>query len=134
MQFYQQFCEETFGPDGSLTGFRVKCAENYNFGYDVVDAIAARDPEKRAVVWCSPDGPERTFTFEDIRRLSNQAANVFRAQGIGRGDKVMVVLKRHYEYWFVSIALHKLGAVLVPVTHMLTADDLAYRVDLAHIK
>lgn len=134
MEFYQQFCEEAFDSEGRLTGFRLKYADNYNFGWDVVDAIAAAHPDKRAVVWCNPDGAERTFTFDDIRRASNQAANVFRARGIGRGDKVMVILKRHYEYWFVSIALHKLGAVLVPVTHMLTADDIAYRVDLAHIK
>ncbi len=134
MEFYQQFCEESFAPDGKLTSFQLKYDENYNFGYDVVDAIAAAHPEKRALVWCNPAGAERIFTFDQIRRASNQAANVFKAHGIGRGDKVMVTLKRHYEYWFVSIALHKLGAVLVPVTHMLTADDIAYRVDLAQIK
>lgn len=134
MEFYQQFCEERFDEAGRLTDFKLNYGENYNFGWDVVDAVANRHPDKRAVVWCNPDGAERTFTFDDIRRLSNQAANVFSARGIGRGDKVMVILKRHYEYWFVSVALHKLGAVLVPVTHMLTADDIAYRVELAHIK
>lgn len=134
MQFYQQFCEEDFNPDGVLTGFRLKYSDSYNFGYDVVDTIARENPNKTAVVWCNEAGEERIFSFADISRLSNQAANVFRAQGIGRGDKVMVMLKRHYEYWYVSIALHKLGAVLIPVTHMLTADDIAYRVDIAHIK
>ena len=134
MHFYQQFCEEDFDGNGALTGFRLKYSESYNFGYDVVDVIARENPDKTAVVWCNEAGEERIFSFADISRLSNQAANVFRAQGIGRGDKVMVMLKRHYEYWYVSVALHKLGAVLIPVTHMLTADDIAYRVDIAHIK
>lgn len=134
MEFYQRFCEETYDEAGRLTGFSLRYPENYNFGYDGLDGVAADHPNGRALVWRNPEGEARDFTFDEIRRLSNRAANVFRAGGIQKGDKVMVILKRHWEYWVVAVALHKLGAVLAPVTHMLTAKDMAYRIDLADIR
>ena len=134
MSIYQAFCNETFDSEGRLTGFRLHYPENFNFGYDVVDAIAKQTPGKRALVWCNTENQERTFTFDDIMRLSNQAANLFASRGIGKGDRVMVLLKRHYEYWIIAVALHKLGAVLIPATHMLTVDDLVYRIRLAEVK
>lgn len=134
MEFYQRFCEESFDADGRLTGFSLRYPENYNFGYDGLDALAAEEPQGRALVWRNPEGVARDFTFDDIRRLSNRAANVLQAGGVQKGDKVMVILKRHWEYWVVAVALHKLGAVLCPCTHMLTARDMAYRIDLAGIR
>lgn len=133
MRFYQQFCEESYDAAGRLTGLRLKYRENYNFGYDVVDAIAAQDPQRPALLWCDASGAEQRLCFAEISRLSNQAARVLQAHGVRRGDKVMVMLKRYPEYWFMSIALHKLGAVLAPVTHMLTEEDIAYRVELAGV-
>ena len=134
MSIYQKFCNETFDESGRLAKFELNCPDDFNFGYDVVDAIADETPQKRALVWCNAEGDERVFSFDEIRRLSNRAANVFSAAGVGRGDRVLVVLKRHYEYWICTVALHKLGAVLIPATHMLTADDLRYRIARADVK
>ncbi|MEA4896486.1 MAG: AMP-binding protein [Oscillospiraceae bacterium] len=134
MSIYQQFCKERFNEGGSLTDFEIKCPENFNFGYDVVDRIAELEPDKTALVWCNTKGDELFLSFRDMQALSNKAANVFRAHGLAKGDKVMVMLKRHYEYWFTVVALHKLGAVLIPVTHMLTREDIEYRINSAKIK
>ena len=134
MSIYKQFCVEKFDENGILTDISFHYPDNFNFGYDVVDAIAMESPEKRAMVWCNTEGEERFFTFDDIRRLSNRTANVLRSAGVKRGDHVMVCLKKHFEFWYVSIALHKLGAVMVPVTHMLTTKDLLYRMDCIDVK
>ena len=134
MSIYKNFCTETFDRDGVLTGFSVHCPENFNFGYDVVDRLADMTPGKTALVWCNTENEEHIFTFDDIQTYSNKMANVFRAAGIGRGDRVMVILKRHYEYWFAAIALHKLGAVMIPATHMLTVSDLVYRIEASRVK
>lgn len=134
MSIYQQFCREQFDSQGNLTDFSLEYPQNYNFGYDVVDAIAEQTPDKTALVWCNAHGEEAIFTFADLRRYSNQVANVFQAHGIGKGDTVMVMLKRHYEYWFVAVALHKLGAIMAPVTHMLTKEDIIYRNKVGSIK
>ena len=134
MSIYRKFCKEEFDIDGVLAHFELHYPENFNFGYDVIDQIAVDEPDKTALVWCNTEGEERFFTFRDISVLSNKAANVFQRAGISKGDKVMAVLKHHYEYWYTAIALHKLGAILIPVTHMLTAKDLVYRVNNAKIK
>ena len=134
MPIYENYCREQFDSLGRLTDITFEYPERFNFGYDVVDAIASRTPEKRAMVWCNTLGEAREFTFSEIARLSNRAANVFLAAGIRRGDHVMVCLKRHYEYWYTAIALHKIGAVLVPVTHMLTVKDLVYRMGCIDVK
>lgn len=134
MSIYKEFCEEIFDDEGRLTDFIIKYDEDFNFGYDVVDRIASEEPDKTALVWCNPEGEERVFSFGEIKTLSDKAANVFKSYGIGKGDKVMTVLKRRYEYWYVIVALHKLGAVMVPVTHMLRESDLEYRVKAAGIK
>ena len=134
MSIYQNYCREQFDASGTLTDIKFHYPENFNFGYDVVDAIADQTPQKRAVVWCNTEGEERIFSFAQISRLSNQCANVFLQAGIGRGDHVMVALKRHYEYWYVSVALHKIGAVMIPVTHMLTANDFKYRMGCVQVK
>ena len=131
--FYQQFCREEFDRDGNLTDFSLQYPDNYNFGYDVIDRIAEETPEKRALVWQNTEGDERTFTFGELSRLSNRAANAFLAHGIKKGDRVMLILKRSYEYWYAVVALHKIGAVAVPASHMLTLEDLVYRINKIEI-
>lgn len=133
MYLYSNFCDETLDERGVLQDFSLHYPDSYNFGYDVVDEMARLAPDQRAMVWCNPEGEHREFTFGDIGRLSNQAANVLRAHGVAKGDKVLVILKRNYEYWYVAPALHKLGAVIIPATHMLTVDDLVYRIQTAYI-
>lgn len=128
MSIYRQFCQEVLEENGSLKEIKLQYPDQFNFGYDVVDAVAETTPEKRALVWCNTEGSEEVFTFSDVRKYSNQIANVLEQSGLKRGDRVIVVLKRHYEYWFTAIALHKLGIVLVPVTHMLTVHDFVYRI------
>lgn len=134
MSIYQKFFKEKVGEKGELLSFTMEYPDNFNFGYDVVDAIAKEEPDKRALVWCNMEGESRTFTFQEISELSNRAANVFLNAGIKKGDRVMLVLKRHYEYWYVIPALHKIGAVAVPGTNMLTEDDFLYRLDMGDIR
>jgi acetyl-CoA synthetase len=134
MSIYKQYCDEVFDEAGKLKDFSLRYPENFNFGYDVVDRIADETPDKRALVWCNVEGEEHVFSFGDIKRYSNRIANTFRKRGIGRGDRVMLILKRHYEYWFAAIALHKLGAVVIPATHMLMVSDLVYRIKTAKVK
>ncbi len=131
---YQRFCTEIKDENGGLKKLALNYPDNFNFGYDVVDEYAAVSPDKRAMVWCNVENEEHIFTFLDVKRYSNKMANVFREYGIGRGDRVMLVLKRHYEYWFAAVALHKLGAVMIPATHMLTVDDFVYRINASGVK
>lgn len=134
MSIYQKFCDEIIDKNGRLKKLTLKYPDNFNFGYDVVDQIADETPDKKAIVWCNTEGEERIFTFSDIKKYSNQIANVFKNNGIVKGDRVMLILKRHYEYWFSAVALHKLGAVMIPATHMLTVNDLIYRIKASNIK
>ena len=134
MCVYKQYCKETVDEKGRLVKFTLDYPVNFNFGYDVVDQIADEKPEKRALVWCNVEGEEHIFSFADIKKYSNRMANVFRGAGIGRGDRVMLILKRHYEYWFAAVALHKLGAVMIPATYMLTVSDLDYRIKSSGVK
>ncbi|MCD8311620.1 MAG: AMP-binding protein [Firmicutes bacterium] len=131
MSIYERFFTGTHDAEGRLVKTELHYPDNFNFGYDVVDAAAAETPDKRALVWCNPEGEEHILSFGDISRISSRYANAFESCGVKKGDKVMVALKRHMEYWFVAVALHKLGAVLVPVTHMLTAEDIAYRLNMS---
>lgn len=114
--------------------FEIKVPENFNFAYDVVDRLGREKPDKRALLWTNPKGEERTFTFSEMSRLSNKAANMLRALGIRKGDKVMLILKRHYEFWISILALHKIGAVAIPATHLLTKKDIVYRNNAADVK
>ena len=108
--------------------------ERFNFAYDVLDTLAAEKPNKKALVWVSEKGSRKEFSFADIKRLSDKAANYFTSLGIKKGDKVMLILKRHYEFWYTIMALHKIGAVTIPATHLLTKKDIEYRVNAAGIK
>jgi len=117
-----------------VKNFDIKIPVNFNFAYDVVDAIAADTPEKIAMVWCNDKGEEAVFTFGQMKYNSDKAANFFRKAGIKKGDHVMLILKRRYEFWFCTLALNKLGAVTIPATHLLTAKDIVYRNNAADIK
>ena len=134
MSVYKQYCNEIVDENGRLQKLTLEYPDNFNFGFDVVDKIANETPEKRALVWCNMEGEEHIFSFADIKKYSNQMANVFQGAGIGRGDRVMLILKRHYEYWFAAVALHKLGAVMIPATHMLTVSDFVYRIQSSKAK
>ena len=129
-----RYVDETYDEAGRLTSFDVHCPESFNFGYDVVDDIAMAEPGRRAMVWCNPEGEEHVFTFGDMKKWSDKTANFLSSCGIGRGDYVMVILRRHYQFWFVATALAKLGAVMVPATFMLKEHDLTYRINGADIK
>ena len=114
--------------------FRLTIPEHFHFAYDIVDEYARQTPDKRAMIWCNVEGEERTFTFGDVSRLSDQAANVFRAQGLGKGDPVLLMLKRRYQFWIAALGLLKLGCVLIPATAQLQKKDIAYRVQASSAK
>lgn len=113
--------------------FEFRVPENFNFAYDVVDRYAKEDPQKLALLWCNDDDEEKKFTFEDMKKYSDKAANLIKSYGIKKGDKVMLNLKNRYEFWFSIIALHKIGAIPVPATHMLKEKDIIYRIEKATI-
>lgn len=94
--------------------YKVTVGDDFNYSYDVVDEIARQTPDKLAMLWVSNEGVERRFTFEDLRRLSNQAANLLTSLGVGKGDCVMLVLKRGYQFWYTLLALHRIGAIAIP--------------------
>ena len=133
-RLYKKYVNETIDENGMLKNITFNIPDTFNFGYDVVDEIARRNPDKKAMVWLGQNKEERIFTFGDISRYSNMTANYFRAKGIRKGDKVMLVLKRRYEFWFCIVALHKLGAVTIPATHQLMKKDFVYRFKAAHVK
>ncbi len=133
-EVFHEFVTPTLDDHGRLVKLDFHPEDNYNFGYDVVDAIAKKTPEKTAMVWLDKEKNERIFSFREISEMSNRTANFLRSQGIGKGDAVMVVLKRRYQFWFTMVALHKLGAIAVPASHQLTAHDYEYRFDTAKIK
>lgn len=113
--------------------YKVNVPEHFNFGFDIVDAWAKEEPDKMALVWCDDHDEEKRFTFSDISRLSNQAANFFAGLGIKKGMVVLLILRRRWEYWVCATALHKLGAVLIPGSLQLTKKDIAYRANAAKI-
>ena len=114
--------------------FKITYPENFNFAFDVIDVLAKESPGKQAMTWVSNEGEEKIFTFKDMMLNSNKAANYFKSLGINKGDRVLLVLKRHYYFWFCVLGLHKLGAVTVMATNMLKAKDYVYRCNSAGIK
>lgn len=113
---------------------KIKVPENFNFAYDVVDEWAKIAPQKNALCWCNDKGEHANFTFDEIRHYSDITAYFFQKLGIKKGDKVMLILKRRFEFWYSILALHKLGAVCIPATHLLTKKDIVYRCNAADIK
>ena len=114
--------------------FRLTIPEHFHFAYDVVDEYARTEPDKRAMIWCDVAGRERVFTFTDFSRLSDRAANVFKAQGLKKGDPVLLMLKRRYQFWIAALGLLKVGCVLIPATAQLQKKDIVYRVEASSAK
>jgi acetyl-CoA synthetase len=128
-----QFVRTLEDGDGCLKAINFRNEDKFNFAFDCVDAIANNTPDKLAMLHISKDKTERRFTFNDMKRRSNQTANYFKSLGIKRGDRVMLVLKRHYQFWFSMLALHKLGAIAIPATNQLLAHDFEYRFNSAGV-
>jgi len=134
LSLHKKYVEEIFDDRGFIKDYRLVCPENFNFAYDVVDEIAQHEPDRKALVWCDPAGNEKVFTYGELKYYSDKTANLFKNKGIAKGDRVMVILKRHYQFWFVILALHKIGAVIIPATFLLTAHDVVYRANAAGVK
>ncbi len=132
-RIYRNFIDRTV-EDGLLKSISFKGEEHFNFAFDVVDALGTTQPDKLAMLHLSENGTERRFTFQDLKKESSRTANYFKSLGIKRGDRVMLVLKRHYQYWFSVLALHKLGAVAIPATNQLLEKDFAYRFQAGRVK
>lgn len=129
----QKFIHTEEDENGALTDIRFEDADTYNFAFDTVDAIARREPNKLAMLHVSNDMTERRFTFKDMKDASSQSANYFKSLGIKKGDRVMLVLKRHYQFWFAILGLHKLGAIAIPATNQLVEHDFTYRFKAAGV-
>lgn len=134
--FYEEYltCDMDNGWDAAQKSFSLHIPDNFNFAYDVIDRYAAEAPEAEALVWCDDKGEEKIFTFGELAKEINKAANFFTAMGIARGDTVLLFLRRRYEFWFILPALHKIGAIAVPATVQLAAHDIEYRIQSAGIK
>ncbi|MDL2253770.1 AMP-binding protein [Ruminococcaceae bacterium OttesenSCG-928-I18] len=130
-----RYCKTDFASyEDFYENFKVEMPPDFNFAYDVVDELAKTRPDKTAIVWCNDLGEEKIITFAEVKRMSDKMANTLLSLGIGRGDVVLAMLKRRYEYWYFTIAMHKIGAILIPATHMLSVKDLVYRFEKAEIK
>ena len=128
-----QFVHGVEKEDGSLERLEFHNEDKFNFAFDIVDGLARREPDKLAMVHIANDRTERRFTFKDMKDASSQAANYFTSLGVKRGDRVMLVLKRHYQFWFAILGLHKLGAIAIPATNQLMEHDFAYRFKAAGV-
>ncbi|MCU0650928.1 MAG: AMP-binding protein [Candidatus Omnitrophica bacterium] len=131
----EKFVKKSFKSyEDFVKNFKISVPPDFNFAYDVAGKFAAEQPAKKALVWCNDKGREASFTFGELDSRVNQTANLLKSLGIGKGDPVMLMLKRHYEYWFCLLALHKLGAIAIPATHLLKTKDLIYRNNAADIR
>ncbi|MDR3310092.1 MAG: AMP-binding protein [Oscillospiraceae bacterium] len=130
---YHNFVETEEDESGVLSAISYKNLDAFNFAYDVVDAIAAKEPQKLALLHLSSDMTERRFTFEDVSKMSQRAANYFTALGISRGDRVLLVLKRNWQFWISVVALHRIGAIVIPATDQLLEKDFEYRLNAAGV-
>ena len=128
-----QFVHGVEKEDGSLERLEFHNEDKFNFAFDIVDGIARREPDKLAMVHVANDMTERRFTFKDMKDASSQAANYFTSLGVKRGDRVMLVLKRHYQFWFAILGLHKIGAIAIPATNQLVEHDFSYRFQAAGV-
>lgn len=132
-RIYKKYIDVETNEHGTPTSIKFKNTENFNFGFDLVDALAEREPDKLCMLHVSGHKTERRFTFDDMRKASNQCANYFKSLGIKKGDRVMLVLKRHYQFWFAMIGLNKLGAIAIPATCQLHEHDFEYRFNAAGV-
>ena len=136
MQLYKKYLvqSEFTSMDDFMTNYKIKETENFNFAYDIVDEYARLEPNKVAIIWTNDEGKHVDVTYAELKRKSDEAASYLQQIGIGHGDKVMLILMRRLEFWYAIIALHKLGAVAIPATHLLTKKDIVYRCSAASIK
>ena len=132
-RIWRKFIDVTENALGTPTSITFKNTDKFNFAFDLVDALAEKDPEKLAMLHVSRDHTERRFTFKDMKRASAQCANYFKSLGIKKGDRVMLVLKRHYQFWFAMLGLNKLGAIAIPATNQLQEHDFEYRFNSAGV-
>ncbi|MBQ9065800.1 MAG: AMP-binding protein [Blautia sp.] len=132
-RIWHDFIDVKENEKGTPVSITFKNANRFNFAFDLVDALAARDPEKLAMLHISKDGTERRITFENVRKESARCANYFKSLGIKKGDRVMLILKRHYQFWYALVGLNKLGAIAIPATNQLLDHDLEYRFRTAGI-
>ncbi len=132
--YYKKFVNEGFDENGVLNKFELTCSDDFNFGYDIIDKYGELEPDRRALFHIDLQNNIHQFSYSQISKLSTQAANLFTANGIKKGDKVMLVLKRNYQFWIALIALIKIGAVAIPATHLLTTHDFTYRFERASVK
>jgi len=121
---YEDFCR----------GLKVKVPENFNFAYDIIDEYALLEPDRTALVWCNDHGEEKIFTFLDLKKWSCKTANYLKSLGIKKGDRVMLILRRRYEFYFFALALCRIGAIYIPCTHQLKEKDIVYRANAAGVK
>ena len=133
-EIYEDYYKEILDPDGNISDIQFTYSENFNFAVDVMDRFALEMPGGLALVHRTAEGIDTRFSFADIKRLTDKAANMFKDLGLGKGDAVMLLLKRRYEFWISILALHKIGAVAVPTSHMVSSQDISERVELAGIK
>ena len=134
VRVWEDFVIPTEDEKGTINKIEFKNEDKFNFAFDVIDRLGREKPDKLAMLHLDREKNERRFTFADIKNASSQTANYFKSLGIGKGDKVMLILKRHYQFWFAMIALHKLGAVAIPATNQLKEHDISYRLNAAHVK
>ncbi|HBP38963.1 MAG TPA: acetyl-CoA synthetase [Clostridiales bacterium] len=133
LNLHRQYLREEFDKQGNITNFEFQVPDSFNFAYDVVDLLGREEPGRRAMFWCNEAGEKTEFTFADFSQKSDQCAAWFQSLGIRKGDRVMLILKRHYQFWFTILALHKIGAVAIPATNQLLTKDLLYRLRAADI-
>ena len=133
-RIYHKYIDVTEDENGTPTSIKFKNTENFNFAFDLVDALAEKEPDKLAMLHIGIDKTENRFTFKDMKKASAQCANYFKTLGIEKGDKVLLVLKRHYQFWFAMLGLNKIGAIAIPATNQLQEHDFEYRFKSAGIK
>lgn len=134
LNLHKKYLTEVLDENGNPSQFKLHADDDFNFAYDVVDILGKETPERRAMLWTDDKGGRQTFTFADIMHGSNQAASYFQSIGIKKGDRVMLILRRHYEFWFAILGLHKIGAIAIPATFQLLSSDILYRVQMADVK
>lgn len=134
LNLYKKYVDEVIGEDGNIESFKLKTPQNFNFAYDIIDEIAIKEPFRRAMTWCNDHGEEKEFTFGQMKEESDRAASFFKSLGIKKGDRVMLILIRHYQFWFAILGLHKIGAIAIPGTNQLQVKDLVYRFESAKVK
>ena len=132
-EIHSQYIEEEFGEGGVIKRFDLRLPDNFSYAYDIIDRIAEAEPDRRAMIWCDDEGREKVFTYGELSGLSNKAANMLLDKGVMKGDKIMTVLKRHWQMWVAVLAIEKIGAVLIPATNQLKRKDYVYRFDAGDI-